>query len=134
MANEIIKKYFDAWHQHDSDTILTTYAEGGSYSDPATGGKLTGAAIAEYADALFTAFPDMSVELISSAEASNGMIAAPWIILGTHNGPLMDKPATGKKIVLLGCDFMKVEGSLLALVEGVWDINGLYAQLGWSDT
>lgn len=135
MDTDIIEAYFEAWDLHDCDAILETYANGGSYSDPATGGKLEGAAIAEYAQALFTAFPDMSIEYIGSVEANSGLIAAPWIIFGTHDGPLMGNEATGNKIVLPGCDFIKTtEGGLIESVEGLWDIKDLYQQLGLSTT
>ena len=130
--NDIVKRYFDAWDQHDTDTILATFAKGGTYSDPATQGAIKGQAIAEYAQSLFDAFPDMSVELISSAEASIGMFAAPWIIFGTNDGTLMGNQPTGKRVVIKGCDFMKAEGGLLTSVVGVWDTADLFAQLGLS--
>ena len=130
--NDIVKKYFDAWDQHNADTILTTFAEGGTYCDPATEKEITGQQIGEYAQSLFDAFSDMSVELISSVEASNGEIAAPWLIFGTNDGPIMGKPPTGKHVVIQGCDFIKTEGGLLTTVVGVWDTKDLFAQLGLS--
>ena len=132
VENDIVERYFDAWHRHDTDTILATFAEGGSYSDPATQGAIKGSAIADYAQSLFDAFPDMSIELISNNKASTGVIAAPWLIFGTNDGSLMGNNPTGKSIVLQGCDFMKTEGGLLTVVEGVWDVNDLLAQLGLS--
>ena len=132
IENDIVKRYFDAWDQHDTAAILATFSEGGSYSDPATKGKIKGAEIAAYAQSLFTAFPDMSIELISSSEASNGVIAAPWIIFATNDGSLLGNKPTGKKIVLHGCDFIKSNGGLLVSVEGLWDVSDLYAQLGLS--
>lgn len=132
MANEndIVKRYFDAWHQHDIDAIIATFAKGGTYTDPATQGNLEGAAIGEYAQSLYNAFSDMSLELISNVGASNGVIAAPWLIFGTHDGALMDKQPTGKSIVLQGCDFIKTESGLITSIVGLWDLNDLLAQLG----
>ena len=129
IENDIVKRYFDAWHQHDSDAILATFAEGGSYSDPATEGEIKGAAIAEYAQSLFAAFPDMSIELICNVKASTGTIAAPWIIFGTNEGSLMGNDPTGKTIVFQGCDFMQTKDGLLTRVVGLWDVNDLLAQL-----
>ena len=130
--NDIVQRYFDAWHRRDVDAILATFAEGGTYCDPATEKEITGQAIGEYAQSLFDAFPDMSVELISNVEASNGVIAAPWLILGTNDGSILGNPPTGKHVVIQGCDFIKTEGGLLSTVVGIWDTKDLFAQLGLS--
>ena len=132
IENDIVKRYFDAWDQRNVDAILATFAEGGTYCDPATEKEITGQEIGEYAQSLFDAFPDMSVELISSVEASNGVIAAPWLIFGTNDGPIMGNPPTNKKVVIQGCDFIKTEGGLLTTVVGTWDTKDLLAQLGLS--
>ena len=132
IENDVVKRYFDGWDQHDNDVILSTFAEGGSYSDPATQGALQGQAIAEYAQSLFDAFPDMSVELISNVTASNGVVAAPWIIFGTNDGSVMGKPPTGKSIALHGCDFIKTKDGMITTIVGVWDVNDLMTQLGLS--
>jgi len=128
--DEIVKSYFDAWDQRDTNAIMATFAKGGTYTDPATQAPLEGQAIADYAQSLFDAFPNMSVELISQASASTGVVAAAWLIFGTHEGPLMGKPPTGKSMVLQGCDFLRVEDGLLTSVVGLWDRDDLLAQLG----
>jgi ketosteroid isomerase-like protein len=64
-ALEVMKQSFDAWNRHDADAILTLYADGGTYSAPRAGKELTGKAIANYAKAVWTAYPDMSIEIIS---------------------------------------------------------------------
>ena len=46
---EIAQRYFDAWTQHDADAIVATFAETGTYADPVTPGRLTGAEIGAYA-------------------------------------------------------------------------------------
>ena len=133
IENDIVKRYFDAWDKRNADAIVATFMEGGTYYDPATTGEIAGEDIAKYAQTLFDAFPDMSVELISNVAGSHGAVAAPWLIYGTHDGVLMGNQPTGKRIVLQGCDFMKIEDGLLESVVGLWDADDLFRQLGLSD-
>jgi hypothetical protein len=31
---DVAQRYFEAWNRHDPDSIVATFAEGGTYSDP----------------------------------------------------------------------------------------------------
>jgi hypothetical protein len=64
-ALEVSQASFDAWNSHDTDAILALCADGGTYSAPRAGKELTRKAIANYAKAVWTAYPDMSIEIIS---------------------------------------------------------------------
>ena len=93
---------FDAWNRHDADAILALYAKGGTYSAPRAGSQaLTGQAIADYAKKVFTAYPDMSVEIISIGNTGGGLVASQWVLHGTHTGPYFDgSPPTGRTLTL----------------------------------
>ena len=106
---EAVKAYFDAWDSHNTDAILSSLTPDGTYSDPVGGENLSGQAYADYATSLFTAFPDLKLELISNTVASNGIVAAPWLLFGTHKGPVGDYAPTNRQIILPGCDFITVE-------------------------
>ncbi len=62
---DVARKYFEAWNSRDPSAIVATFAEGGTYTDPASGGALTGQALAEYTGGLFSAFPDLSFDVVS---------------------------------------------------------------------
>ena len=126
----VVAAYFQAWDDHDTDAILATFNEGGTYSDPAAGRGLQGAAMHAYAQSLFDAIPDLRLELIGNVEASNGVVAAPWLLFGTHHGELMGNAPTGRKVVLPGCDFITVNGGRIDSVQGFFDPAELMAQLG----
>jgi len=51
---------------------------------------LTGQAIANFAKKLFTAYPDMSLEIISLGDTGGGLVASQWVLHGTHTGPYSD--------------------------------------------
>ena len=41
---DVAQRYFEAWNRHDPDSIVATFAEGGTYSDPNVPEGLTGQA------------------------------------------------------------------------------------------
>jgi hypothetical protein len=43
---DALDRYFAAWDGHDTDAVVRSLADGDSYRDPATGGPLTGNALA----------------------------------------------------------------------------------------
>ena len=125
----IVKAYFDAWDAHDTNAILATFTADGRYSDPVGGKDLAGQDYVDYANSLFAAFPDLKLELVANISASNGMVAAPWLLFGTHDGAMGELQATGKSIVLPGCDFIVVTDGKIKEVRGYFDPEYLMEQL-----
>ncbi len=125
----VVKYYFDAWNSHDTSKILDLFTKDGTYSDPVGGQNLSGQAYVDYVNSLFNAFPDLSLELISNTIASNGVVAAPWLLFGTHKGAVGDFVPTNKKIVLPGCDFISIENEKIKKVIGYFDPEYLFNQL-----
>ena len=129
LETDAVKAYFDAWDSHDTDAILSSLTPDGTYSDPVGGENLSGQDYADYATSLFTAFPDLKLELISNTVASNGTVAAPWLLFGTHKGTVGDYAPTNREIVLPGCDFIIVENDKVKKVIGYFDPEYLFSQL-----
>jgi ketosteroid isomerase-like protein len=75
-AIAVSQRYFDAWNRHDAAAIVATFAPDGVYSDPTSGGPLTGDAIGAYAAGLWAALPDLSFELMSAGEPGEDMVPA----------------------------------------------------------
>ena len=129
-AIDVAQRYFEAWNNRDPSAIVATFADGGTYTDPASGGSLTGQAIAEYAGGLIAAFPDLSFDVVSAAPAGDGMVAAQWLMQGTNSGPFAGGPPTGRSIALPGADFITVEGESIRSVQGYFDQKTFVEQLG----
>jgi steroid delta-isomerase-like uncharacterized protein len=125
-----VQRYFEAWNRHDPDAILATFAEGGSYSDPASGGRLSGRAIADYAARLFEAIPDVAFELLSVVSAADDLVAAQWLMRGTNTGPFHGGPPTRGTVALPGADFIRLEDGNVRSVEGYFDQKTYVEQLG----
>jgi len=123
------RRYFDAWNRRDPEAIAATFAEGGTYSDPTTEGDLTGPAIAGYAAALVTGFPDLSFEIVSEG-ATASAVAAEWVMRGTNTGPLRGAPPTGASVALPGADVITVEDGAIRSVRGYFDRQEMLQQLG----
>jgi steroid delta-isomerase-like uncharacterized protein len=130
---KVASAYFEAWNRRDSTKIVAIFAEGGTYMDPTSGGMLAGEKISQYASALFAAFPDLTFEIVTAGPVGEDMVAAQWMMRGTHTGSLLGGPPTGRKIALPGADFITVEGDRIRSVRGYFDQKDLADQLAFQD-
>ena len=130
-AIEAVKRYVDAWNRRDADAIVALFAEGGTYSNPMAGQGLTGQAIASFAKAVFTAYPDASFEIVSIGDSGGGLVAWQWLARGTNTGPLADGSApTGRSITLPGASFTQVESDKIRSEQAYHDRQTVDEQLG----
>jgi len=131
-ALEVAQRSIDAWNRHDADALAALYAEGGTYSAPRAGKEaLTGKAIADFAKAVWRAYPDASLEIISSGDTGGGLVATQWVLHGTHTGPYFDgTPPTGRSVTLPGASFVQVEGDKIRYERVYTDRQTVAEQLG----
>ena len=126
---ETAKNYLDAWNARDADAIVKTFAAGGTYCDPTTR-EIAGDEIAANARRLWSAFPDLSFEIVSIAEAGAGRVVAEWIMKGTNTGAFQGLPPTGNSISLPGVDVIEVGADGIKAVKGYFDSRAVADQLG----
>jgi steroid delta-isomerase-like uncharacterized protein len=119
----------DAWNAHDADAIVKTFAADGTYRDSTTG-EVSGNAIGTNAKRLWSAFPDLSFEIVSVADAGAGRVVAEWIMRGTNTGTFQGLPATGRSISLPGVDVIEVVADGIKAVKGYFDTRVVSEQLG----
>ena len=130
-ALEVSQRSIDAWNRHDPDTIAALYAEGGTYHTPRFGHVLKGHAIGDWAKSVFTAYPDMRLEVISRGDTGGGLVAVQWVLHGTHTGPFMDgTPPTGRAVAYPGASFTQVEGDKIRSEHTYLDRQTVAEQLG----
>jgi steroid delta-isomerase-like uncharacterized protein len=125
---DVAQAYFNAWNAHDSDSIARLFTENGEYRDP--GIKVRGRDISAYTKGLWDAFPDLSFDLISKDDTDDGVIAAQWLMKGTNEGTFRGLPASGKKVLVPGADFIKVVNGQIESVVGYFDSKVVPEQLG----
>ena len=110
-AIEVVQQANKAYNAHNAEALAATYAEGATYSNPRAGKGLTGNAIANYAKAVWAAYPDASVELITVGDTGGGLVALQWVLRGTNTGTLPDgTPATGRTLTFPEAILTQVEG------------------------
>lgn len=127
---ETVVCYFDAWNRRDPQAVANTFAREGTYNDPTTKGKISGAAIARYVQNLCDAFPDLSFQVVSAAQAGPNRVAAQWLMTGTHQAPINDLSTTGKRLTLYGADFFVLDGCEIRSVQGYFDTGEIAQQVG----
>jgi steroid delta-isomerase-like uncharacterized protein len=105
--------------------------ERSAYSNPRAGKGLTGKAIVNFVKAVWTAYPDASVELTIAGDTGGGLIATQWVLHGTNTGTLPDgTPATGRTVRLPGATFTQIEGDKIRSEQTYFDRQNLFEQLG----
>jgi steroid delta-isomerase-like uncharacterized protein len=76
-----------------------------------------------------TAFPDLKADLVALV-SDDESIAFAYTLSGTHKGPLMGIPATGKKVSIRGLQLSKFRGGKMVERWGSSDQLGMLQQLG----
>ena len=129
---EVTHLHLDTWNRRDPEAIAALYAKDGTYSSSRAGLVLTGQqAIADYAKKVFTIYPDLSMEIISSADTGGGLVASQWVAHATHSGPFWDgSPPTGRTLTLPGASFTQVEGDKIRSEQVYIDRQTVAEQLG----
>jgi steroid delta-isomerase-like uncharacterized protein len=130
IATDPVQRYFDAWNQRDGDAVAACFAEGGTYEDPASGGRLQGKAIADFVARTVEMLPDLQFEVVSEQRWEGGA-AAQWLMKGTNTGPLPGgAPPSGREIAVPGSDFIEVGAGGIRSLRGYFDRQEMYEQLG----
>jgi steroid delta-isomerase-like uncharacterized protein len=78
---------------------------------------------------LFASFPDVDYSL-EDLVAEGDLVAARYVLNGTHEGEFMGIEATGKRVTVRGMDFFRVSGGLIAEYWECLDKLSLLRQLG----
>jgi steroid delta-isomerase-like uncharacterized protein len=126
----IIRRWIeDGWNNHNLALIDDIYASDVLQHDP-NGPPVTSAAdLKDYVGGLMKAFPDLSFA-IESLTAEGDRVSCRFDGRGTHLGPLMGIPATGKTGSATGQLEFRFAGDKVAEVWVNYDLLGLLRQLG----
>ena len=78
---------------------------------------------------LRTAFPDLRLT-IDLQMAEGDLLASRFTVRGTHTGPFMDLPASGRQVTVTGIDITRWRDGQMAEHWAEMDMLGLMQQLG----
>ena len=126
----IFDAYFAAAQAGDVEAVLASFAEDAEYEDVTFAYR--GRGKAELRGMFASAFRGLApverrvIRLVADASR----VAAEWEAVGTHAGPMLGVPATGRRIHLRALSLIEVKGDRIRLVTDYTDRAGLERQLG----
>ncbi len=128
-GKRILRQYVeDEFNRHDLSGLDDILADGYVYR--AMGMEIKGLdGYKATVEPLFVAFPDVK-NTTEEIIAEDDLVATRWSAKGTHLGPFMGIPATGKAVQLTGMTIERIAGGKRLEGWGVPDMLGLMGQLG----
>ena len=124
-----------SWDSHDPQAFVDMFADVFVINDIASPEPITTKdGVRAYAQAWFTAFPDMSVKQMNRVVGEDA-VAAEVQFTGTNTGPMMmagkEIPPTGKGVVGKGTYFARAKDGKIVEFNSYPDIAGMMMQLGF---
>ncbi|MDF2051912.1 ester cyclase [Arthrobacter sp. Cr_A7] len=123
----ILKAWNGAWGTGDLSSFERILAP--NYIRRSKSGTEDFASLQNTIKDMHTAFPDSTVEILQMVEDGD-QVAIHWQTKGTHKGPFMDVPPTGRPVTVSGASFLRFENDKLAEEYVVWDPRELLSALG----
>jgi steroid delta-isomerase-like uncharacterized protein len=139
MSREEVERIDDegiaAWDRHDADGFAALFADDFVWTDLTVPEPMrTKDQARQYAQAWFTAFPDMRVKETNRV-VSDDAVAVELEFTGTNSGPMLmagnEMPPTGKSVVGRGAYFARVKDGKIVQFSSHPDVAGLMMQLGF---
>jgi steroid delta-isomerase-like uncharacterized protein len=123
-----VRRHMESENTHELEVTLGTFSHP-RYELVATDRVHDGEAeVREYFRETRAAFPDQRNELISLRHADDAVIVEFWL-LGTHRGPLMGVPATGKAFRARMTAFFIFDGDGIVCERVYFDTQTILRQL-----
>lgn len=127
---EVVNALVDAWNGGTAEEIAAFYAPdytGVDVAEPAahTGPEAVRRAVSRYREA----FPDLEVSA-SATVTEEDRIALFWAASGTHRGPLLHIPPTGRICEVRGVSLLRIERGKIVEALYLWDLAGLLRSVG----
>lgn|SRR5574341_1774318 len=120
----------EACNSHDIESILRLCSPEYIGSDLSQATFLRGhedlrAVLGNY----WRAFPDLRVKVTRTVVEDN-RAAVVWVAEGTHQGPIMNIPPTGRKVEVNGVSIIEVKDGLVVRGQYIWDLAGMLRHMG----
>ncbi len=133
MSKEItqfVTDLLDAWNAHDMERVAGFYTPDYEGMDVAQATPQCGWNGIRQMVACYTqAFPDLHFTADETVIEGN-RVAVVWTAHGTHQGPLLNIPPSGRRIVVQGVSVLTLAGARVQRAVHVWDVAGLLRSIG----
>jgi len=119
-----------AWNSHDMERVLTFYSPDYVGSDVGQADLLRGRAnLRAILEMYWRAFPDLRFA-VTNTVVQDSRVAVVWVAEGTHQGPIMNIPPTGRKVEVRGVSVIDVKDGLIVRGQYIWDLAGMLRNMG----
>jgi steroid delta-isomerase-like uncharacterized protein len=120
----------DAWNGGDLDALDAVVAPDYLFHDPADPALPRGPEGAKRQVRAFrTAFPDLALTVADEIAEADKVVQR-LTATGTHRGPFMGIPPTGRRVTMSSIEIMRVAGGRIAEHWDEFDTAGVLQQLG----
>lgn len=119
-----------AWNSHDMEKVLSFYAPECTSDDVGQASQLRGReGLRTMLSTYWRGFPDLKFE-VTDTVVQDSHLAIAWVAEGTHRGPMMNIPPTGRKVQVRGVSIIDVRDGLVVRGQYIWDLAGMLRHLG----
>lgn len=134
MSSDLVDRYYEryrqGWNDHDPEAVMAAFADGGTITDPATDGTLSGTEIGEWVEETTAGFPDVRFEVDRRIADESGRLFVEWTMYGTHEGQFGPLPPTGRAVELSGVDVIEFSEEGIVSIDGYFDMAEFKEELG----
>ena len=124
----LVRRYLELWESSNpllAKEILTADFVDHTHPQQEPGPE----AVIQETTSFREAFPDVRIT-IEHMLAEKDLVAFHFTAQGTHLGTFADYPPTGRKVTLIGADFVRIEDGKIAELWGYQDTLSWLLQLG----
>jgi steroid delta-isomerase-like uncharacterized protein len=124
------EELIDAWNSHDFAKVEPFYSPDYQGFDVAQAAPQQGIeGIKAGLTGYWKAFPDLHFTL-QDCVCEEDRMSLFWIATGTHRGPILNIPATGRPVHVQGCALHRIRDGKVVHCHYIWDTAGLLRNLG----
>lgn len=127
---KIIERLMSMWNSHDCSRAAEIYAQDYRGIDITDASRVSGPeGVAKQFERFYLAFPDLKFQPEETI-LENNRVALYWSARGTHRGPLINIPATGRRVHVHGVSMLRVEDGKMVRGVHMWDMASLLRAIG----
>jgi steroid delta-isomerase-like uncharacterized protein len=119
-----------AWNSHNITKVLSFYSPDYEGSDVGQAEPVKGhKGLQAMLETQWRAFPDLHF-IVTNTVVQGSQVASVWQAEGTHQGPIMNIPPTGRRVQVRGVSIIEVKDGLVVRGQYIWDLAGMLRHMG----